>query len=432
MKMKQVLSILDQLSKTSSTKEKENILRQNSDNELLKQVIYYTYNPYLRFKMTLRTINPTPCESMIDEKHTIFSVLDILANSNINDTIRANVNAFLGAVEDEEVRQLYINMILKDLKIKCNTKTFNKVWKNLIPSFSVMLAEKYWDYTDRVKGMFTLTMKMDGHRCVLIKENGRVSFFTRQGQPYEGLVEIEEVAKEMSLDNIVIDGELLISNFKEIDPKDRYKTTTKIIRQKGEKRGVSLVCFDIIPLEEFQSGNCKIPYNKRRVTLENLVEETNSEYLKIVEKLYNGEDTSKIVELLDEVVKKGEEGLMINFDEAPYKLTRTTNILKVKKMLTADVRVVNVYQGEEGKEFENTMGGVTFEFIHESKVYTCDCGSGFKVAERDKYWNNPSLIIGKIIEVHYFEVTTNEQGTYGLRFPIFKGIREDKFEISMA
>ena len=427
--MKEIIKILELITKTSSTKQKEQILRDNIDNELLQKVLYYTYNPYLKYKVTDKTISIDNKEE--PQSSNIFTLLDLLSTSNINDKLRAEVSAFLNK-RDEEEQKLYIGMLTKDLKIKCNTKTINKVWANLIPEFNVMLAEKYWDYQDRVKSVsHTITMKMDGHRCVAIKENGVVSLFTRQGQPYEQMVEIEQMFKELGVDNIVIDGELLVSNYKEIAPKERYKATSKILRTKGEKRGVTLVAFDFIPLSDFKSGGGKLAYSTRRKTLEDLIKDNKPSYMEVVEKLYQGTDTSKIETLLDEVTAKGEEGLMINIDNAPYKLSRTPNILKVKKMLTADVRVIDIYEGEKGKEFEGTLGGVTIEFIHNGEVYSCNCGSGFKVEERDMFWKNPSLIKGKIIEVHYFEVSTNEQGGFGLRFPIFKGIREDKFEISM-
>lgn len=428
--MKKVIAILNQVAQTSSVKEKEKILRDNKENQLLEQVLYYTLNPYLKYKMTEKTI--CPIENENKEEVSIFSLLDILASYNINDTLKNRVNTFLGSVKDLEERQLYINMIKKDLKIKCNAKTVNKVWDSLIPSFGVMLAESYYNYQDRLVGKsFSVTMKMDGHRCVAIKENGQVKLFTKQGHLYEGLLEIEEVVNGLDADNIVIDGELLVQNYKEINPKDRYKATSKKIRVKGEKRGVTLVAFDLIPLDEFRNSEGNTSYSTRRETLEKLVEKTNSPFLEAVQKLYQGNDTSIVQKTLDEVTSRGEEGLMINFDDTPYKTVRTTNILKVKKMLTADVRVVDVYEGEKGKEFEGTLGGVTIEFIHNNEVYRCNCGSGFKVSDRDKYWKNPDLIIGKIIEINYFEVTSNSNGSFGLRFAIFKQIREDKLEISM-
>ena len=73
-----------------------------------------------------------------------------------------------------------------------------------------------------------------------------------------------------------------------------------------------------------------------------------------------------------------------------------------------------------------------WEFLHEGNTYQCNCGSGFSDEERVKYFNNPELLIGKIVTIGYFEISKNEQNTYGFRFPTWKGIiRDDKTEISM-
>lgn len=48
------------------------------------------------------------------------------------------------------------------------------------------------------------------------------------------------------------------------------------------------------------------------------------------------------------------------------------------------------------------------------------------------YFDKPELIMNKIVTIGYFEVSTNQQGGVGLRFPTWKGIiRNDKNEISM-
>ena len=50
----------------------------------------------------------------------------------------------------------------------------------------------------------------------------------------------------------------------------------------------------------------------------------------------------------------------------------------------------------------------------------------FTDEEREKYWNNPNLLVGKTIMVMVQEETTNKNNTISLRFPTFKGIRLDK------
>ena len=121
---------------------------------------------------------------------------------------------------------------------------------------------------------------------------------------------------------------------------------------------------------------------------------------------------------------------MINLDNGMYEFKRTTNLLKVKVMQDADLKIVDVYEGT-GKN-KGKLGGIIIEFIYKDNTYRCECGSGFSDDERIKYWNSPEKILNKIATIQYFEISKNDDGGYGLRFPVWTHrIREDKTEISM-
>ena len=122
---------------------------------------------------------------------------------------------------------------------------------------------------------------------------------------------------------------------------------------------------------------------------------------------------------------------MININDAPYEFKRTTNLLKVKVMQDADLLVTGVYEGKS-KSTKGKLGGITVKFEYGGEYYECNCGSGFTKTDRIVYWQHPELLIGKIVTIQYFEITKNDEGGYGLRFPVFTGrIRADKTEISM-
>ena len=54
-------------------------------------------------------------------------------------------------------------------------------------------------------------------------------------------------------------------------------------------------------------------------------------------------------------------------------------------------------------------------------------GSGASDKEREEFFNDKDLIIGKVIEVQYFEETENQKDDgISLRFPTYKQVREDK------
>ena len=79
-------------------------------------------------------------------------------------------------------------------------------------------------------------------------------------------------------------------------------------------------------------------------------------------------------------------------------------------------------------EVVNPAETFTMKFLYNGEVRTCNCGSGFDKEERDMFFKNPELIIGKVIEINYFEVTKDSKtGTESLRFGTYQHrIREDK------
>ena len=101
------------------------------------------------------------------------------------------------------------------------------------------------------------------------------------------------------------------------------------------------------------------------------------------------------------------------------------HFVKVKKMYSMDLLVTDIFEGK-GK-YKGTLGGVFVDY----KGNQVGVGSGFNDMQRKMYWENPASILGKLVEVQYFEVSKdNKTGLESLRFPIFKGIREDKGEVS--
>lgn len=52
-------------------------------------------------------------------------------------------------------------------------------------------------------------------------------------------------------------------------------------------------------------------------------------------------------------------------------------------------------------------------------------GAGLSREQRIAWMNDPSLIVGKVITVKYFERTVNQQGKASLRFPTLKVVHGD-------
>jgi DNA ligase-1 len=148
-----------------------------------------------------------------------------------------------------------------------------------------------------------------------------------------------------------------------------------------------------------------------------------SSYFELLPELYRGIDTSKITELLDAEIARGQEGIMINICDAPYEFKRTWNLLKVKKMNTMDLQVIGFEEGTG--RLAGTLGAILVRYKNGNVVKV---GSGFTDWLRTEIWNNRGKYIDAICEIKYFEETTNQEGGESLRFPIFNDFRPDKLE----
>ena len=116
-----------------------------------------------------------------------------------------------------------------------------------------------------------------------------------------------------------------------------------------------------------------------------------------------------------ELEEQGYEGTMINIGSAKYECKRHSGVLKVKSFKTGDFYVKSVFEGTG--RLACKLGGITIQYLHNGELHECDLGTGFVDSERELYWNNPELIVGKVVECQYFEVSQNANGGIGLRFP---------------
>lgn len=428
--MKNVFEILSQLEANPSKNEKEAILKRNSSNELLKKTLVYALDPFRIYGIGEKSIQPILLQEDDFAHDNIFDLLDwLLLNSGGSDFAKFEVNKFLAIQVIDDV-EWYKRIILKDLRIGATSSTVNKAFPNLISEFDVMLAKKFEEHEHKIKGDFIISTKLDGVRNVALKDSGTTKLLSRQGKVFEDFNELLEEIKLLP-DNYAYDGEFLVANDSGLDSKDLYRATMKEVSKKGVKTNVEFHIFDMIPIQEFKDGKSKKKCIERKTILHDTLAQFNFNFIKEVAVLYQGSDKSKVFELLDEEISKGLEGVMVNQD-AVYSCTRSDAILKVKKFHDADCVCLGVEEGTNKNV--GKLGSILIQFEHDGRLHTCNVGSGFSDVERELYYNNPELIIGKIVTVGYFEITTNEKDkdVYSMRFPTWKSIiRHDKTEISM-
>ena len=424
--------ILEKIKNTSSNNEKQAILEQNKNNELLKEILKFVYNPYfktgLSSKKIKKRIAPTEYRLLLQPDNSITYIFNYLKDHNTGtDQDIAHVQWYIRNYS-EGCPEIVEEILTQNLKIGMTAKSINKVWNNLIPEFNVMLADKYWEKIDKLeqeKPRILVTQKLDGMRCTTIKLGDKINLMSRSGQLMTGFVEIEHELRE--LPDGVYDGEIL-ADLSIDNSLDLFASTVSAARTKDtKKKNMTYNVFDYVKkVEEFVTGMFSESCAQRKQNLENILKKAHCNYIKYVEVLYDGEYNSDIIDkLLNKALSLQQEGIMLNIADAPYQKKRTTDILKVKKMNTVDLFVTNVFEGK-GK-YKGTLGGVVVEY----KGQPVGVGSGFSDIQRKMIWEHPESIVGKLIEVQYFEESKDKNGKPSLRFPVFKKIRLDKNEESL-
>ena len=412
---------------SNSKKYKQDVLQKYKDDSVVHRYLKIAFDPYAVYGISTKKLHKSVPATSIVGIHSIFELFTYLTQHNTGtDQIVGLCQEFLDCVAacDRESADLLEKLICKDLSIGCEAKTINSVIPGLIPTFEVQLAQKYFEKPERLEGKtFALTTKIDGGRIIAIRETDGVSFFTRAGQRYEGLVDLEKEMMETFPEGTVLDGEITILNDAGIPSKEAYKKAMKITRSDGEKHGLKMKVFDTMSITEWKNQKCTDNYVTRRAILEGLYFQPaiKRTYFELLPVLYRGSDTSKVLEYLEEAIANNEEGVMINICDAVYEFGRTWNLMKVKKMNTLDLEVVDYEEGSG--RLAGTLGAIHVRYKNGNIVKV---GSGFSDDLRTQIWNHDVMIVGKIVEIQYFEESTNADGGISLRFPVFKDFRPDK------
>lgn len=413
-----------EIKQSNSKKYKQEVLEKYKDDEIIKKYLDIAFNSYTVYGISTKKLhkntglNILAVGSVLDlfdylKEHNTGRDEDIAVCQDVLDKVAAN---------DSEAAAILEELIIKDLSIGCDAKTINKVIPGLIPSFEIMLAEKFFSNPKKLEGKrFGLTTKIDGARVIAMKENGEVRFYSRSGKLYEELVDLENEFKLFWPEGMVLDGELTIFEDKGIPSKVAYKHAMKILGADGEKHGIKLKVFDLLSIEEFKNKKGTRTYEERRSILDSMFNNYAGKYFELLPLLYVGDDTGVIEPLHMEAVNNGEEGLMANLMDAVYEFKRTWAIQKIKAMDTLDLEIVGYEEGEG--RLAGTLGAILVRYKNGNIVKV---GSGFTDSLRKQIWADPESIISKIAEIQYFEETTNDDGGISLRFPVYKKFRDDK------
>lgn len=422
--------IIRELNSTSSKIEQKEILEKHKNNDMFKYILLKAYDPFVMYNVN-NTIQDKCGTNCIEDKITeIKQILTKLEKRDLTgNSARAKIMELVSTLTKFSA-DIFIGILNKDLKCNIGEKTINSVYKDLIPTFSVQLANKYKNFknkknSERIQS-FYFSPKLDGIRAYW-SINDKDNIYSRTGKPFVGL---EHILKEIQfLHNKVkfdfIDGELLIKGyiFNEIQ--------SVVLKSKNfnenEKKKTYFATFAV--------GNYK--NTSEMVEIINKIKETYIPSLHHIECVDYGIISNNyeiIKRKCDELIGLGYEGIMLRSKLIPYSYKRDDYLLKYKPIddeslssyKVADLTIKEFYEGTGRKT--GMLGSLLCVGNIDGKEIQTKIGSGFTDEERQEIWNNRQEYLDGEIEVKYQSITKNqnEENLYALQFGIKVAIKLDR------
>jgi len=325
----------------------------------------------------------------------------------------------------------YRRILIKDLRCGVSEKTINKVVEKkyanyAIPVFGCQLAHDSANHESKVSGQKLIEVKLDGVRVItIVYPDGRVDMFSRNGKE---LVNFPHVQKQFEFiakigcfsEPMVFDGEIMSGTFQDLMKQIHRKSS-------ATANDAVLNVFDFMSLSEFEEGGSNSTQRQRSALLDNWYEfygEQCPNVTVVAQELVDldtVEGQTRYKEINAQAIAGGYEGIMLKDPNAIYECKRSVAWLKLKPFIEVSLEVVNVEEGT-GKNL-GRLGAVVCKGIDDGKEISVNVGSGFTDSDRDSFWVSRDKLPGQIVEVRADAITQNQDGTYSLRFPRFKGFR---------
>lgn len=376
-----------------------------SGSELLKTVLRYTYDPYRVYyvsQFNAPTFPDTKADPGPGWYDAAFKLLDDLADRKLTgNTAKNAVGAFYAG--SGCYAELFERMLTKDLRCGIAASTVEKAFPNLLPSYGVMLAQKF--KASRIKKWpVVIDRKNNGHRITAVYDPGKpVKLLTRTGREKKGYEHIRKQVIELGKHvggYCEWDGELMVGMHGD--------------RSAMEANAVFII-FDIAAHPDlFNHGD---PGNQARIMRLHYhiteVKRFNDPIPHIQQsESYVAYNMDHVNNFYSHVISEGGEGIMIKEHDAPYVRDRSWSWMKYKPVLDADLKIVGRYEGT-GK-YAGMMGGAIVEHVVDDpdhpmfgQAVNVEVGSGWTDAERWDFWlgREKDNFIGRTLEVLYFQVT---------------------------
>ena len=413
--------ILNELNESNSSNYKLDILKKYKDNSELKKLLELTYNRNkYNFNVSKNCIikdNPSILESKgsktVDE---LLSALEILGEGTIrgNEAHRFVCNHL--KCLDNDNKEIFLNVLGRDLKIGLNVKSINKVFKNLIPKPNYMRCAVLSEKTlKKINFPAFIQLKMDGTYREIHVADGQVSGKTRSGEEYFNPVLFKEME---NFPNGFYTGELTIEG------ESRFTGNGLINSLNPPYEKITFTVWDYLTDDDYLEKT-KTPYYSRFESLSDIIEKHKSNRVKLVPN-HEVNSIDEALKYVSDWMEQGLEGGVLKDKNNVFKNGTSGTQLKIKLKVDAEMRITGFTDGTIGTKREGKIGAI--QFSNDEGTIKGQC-SGFSDEELDLFTKNKDNLIGRIISVEFNDLVKSENNDYyALSHPRFIEIRNDKDE----
>ena len=430
--MSTVIDILEELEANNSRIFKEDCLKKNKDNNLLHKIFATVGNPYINFYVTKFKLPKITQNRQINDDAVIQDFLNSIVE-NLS-TRKATGNAAKNLVVNHfekmttQEQKWCQRILLRNLRCGVQEATINKIWPNTIVGFSVQLAESLKTHHDQKTGIVIdenisypvrVEPKLDGLRCIAIKNNGIVTMFTRSGSTIETLPKIKNALEKSEWDNFVLDGEVMGLDWNE--------SASVVMSYKTNKNDENMWyhVFDAMPFDDWKDQQSSLKLHDRLDLVEELLNKVNyDKIISVFGELIDNQEN--LLKFYAECMSKGYEGIMIKDLHSFYAFKRSSSVVKMKPVATYEGTIVGHYLGNRGSKREGLWGG--FEVVMPNGVITC-VGGGYTDKLKAEIGIDPDKWIGRIVEIEGQPDPLTKDGFTKdgkVRFPVFVRERDQR------
>ena len=425
-----ILKLLSDLRSTTKPTKKIELLQPFKNDDLASMFFHYALNPFITFGIT--NLKKSKKQGKKKLNNGMFSAyIAILSKLKerewTGNKARTKLENFISQF-NKDSQDLMLCILKKDLKAGIGASTVNKVIRDKIPEFKTQKGKAIEVGVEKDPKVYKKKLKKelkkldypligeykyDGLRCEAIRDNSNVTFVSNNGKELFFPYLINEVL-EIIDDGEVLDGEMYHKDgFQKIMTQARREKDRNV---KDLKKNAKFMVFDLITKDTlYKDKKLNIPLYHRKRTLRHKFEEYDGVPI-VFEKFKVLNNPEEVMKFYSKALKLGFEGIMLKIPNSRYECKKNNNWRKLKPELEMDCKVLKVLPHKKnpkmfGKVLVKQENGV------KSKV-----GGGWSDKLRLKYWKNPNLIIGKVIECKYQELTDDGK----MRFARFKRFRPDK------